>query len=38
MTKEQEIARIRQLMEEKLNDENVHRLYVAAVTFWEMQE
>lgn len=38
MTREQEMERIRQLMEERLTDENVHRLYVAAMTFWKMQE
>lgn len=37
MTREQEIARIRKLMEKKLNDENVHRLYIAAMTFWQIQ-
>lgn len=37
MTREQEMERIRQLMEEKLTDENVHRLYVAAMTFWQTQ-
>lgn len=37
MTKEAEIKRIRELVD-KFTAENVHRLYITAMTLWQMQE
>lgn len=38
VSRETEQERIIELMIEKLSDENIHRLYVAAMALWMTQE
>lgn len=36
MTREEEIARITEIMEKRLGRNGIHRLYIAAMTFFQM--